>query len=138
MVLYLAVIFLKNKGEIIKKTKIGNEKILASIQIESWKEAFTSILDQEPHCIAWWNKARMINQANVAKLLCIHSHVQYRRHDYGTKLLKRILKDIKQAGYKKMMLWIFEDNLKARKFYEANGFKNTYEIKANIQPIEIK
>lgn len=36
------------------------------------------------------------------------------------------------------MLWVFEDNLKARKFNEANGFKNTYEIKANIQPIEIK
>ena len=57
---------------------------------------------------------------------------------YGSKMLKRILKDIKQVGHKKVKLWVFEDNLKARKFYEANGFKNTHEIKENIQPIEIK
>ena len=81
-------------------------------------------VDQEPHCIAWWNKARMVNQSDYAELLCIPSRVQYRRHGYENKMLKRILNDIKQTDYKKVILGVFEDNLNARKFYESNGFKN--------------
>ncbi len=80
----------------------------------------------------------MVNQSDYAELLCIHRRVQYRRHGYESKMLKRILNDIKQTGYKKVILGVFEDNLNARKFYESNGFKNTYEIKPNVHPIKIK
>lgn len=53
----------------IRRAEKGDEKSLAYIQTESWKEAFKGIvpaelllkcteLDGTPHCIAWWDAAR--------------------------------------------------------------------------------
>lgn len=36
-----------------------------------------------------------------------------------------ILKDIKNSGFNKVMLWVFEENIRARKFYEKKGFTLT-------------
>lgn len=41
------------------------------------------------------------------------------------------------AGYTKVMLWVFQDNLRARKFYEAQGFTTDGKIKKDSSPLEI-
>jgi len=41
---------------------------------------------------------------------------------YGNYLLKKCVDELKSLGYDKILLWVLEDNLKARRFYEKNGF----------------
>lgn len=78
--------------------------------------------DGKPHCIAWWDKARDENMPDYAELICIHSLKDKWRKGYGTKMMGKVLEDIKKAGYGKVMLWVFTDNDRARKFYESCGF----------------
>lgn len=40
----------------------------------------------------------------------------------GSELLQRALKKLKQDGFKNMCLWVLKDNIRARKFYQKNGF----------------
>lgn len=52
-------------------------------------------------------------------------------------MMERVLKDVKKAGYKKIILWVFKENERARRFYEKNGFVTFEKEKPNIVPIEI-
>lgn len=74
------------------------------------------------HCIAYWDKTREDDMLGYAELINIHSLQDNWAKGYGTKMMERVIKDIKEAGYKKVMLWVFEENYRARKFYEARGF----------------
>lgn len=37
-------------------------------------------------------------------------------------MMKRVLDDVKHAGYSKLMLWVFDSNMRAIRFYEVHGF----------------
>ena len=37
-------------------------------------------------------------------------------------MMERVLDDARRAGYSKLMLWVFDSNVRAIRFYEANGF----------------
>lgn len=37
-------------------------------------------------------------------------------------MMDMVLRDIKKFGYSEVVLWVFKDNLRARAFYERNGF----------------
>jgi ribosomal protein S18 acetylase RimI-like enzyme len=41
----------------------------------------------------------------------------------GTELINWSLEELKKRGYKKVNLWVFKDNINARKCYEKLGFK---------------
>ena len=38
------------------------------------------------------------------------------------ELMERVLADAKSAGYARIMLWVFDRNVPAIRFYEAHGF----------------
>lgn len=40
-------------------------------------------------------------------------------------MMRHILDEIKQAGYSEVILWVFEANLPAIRFYEKHGFQIT-------------
>ncbi len=79
-------------------------------------------VDGDAHCIAWWDRAREEDMTDYAELICIHSLQNNWGKGYGTKMMDKVLHDMMDAGYTKVMLWVFIDNLRARKFYEARGF----------------
>ena len=79
-------------------------------------------LDGKPHCIAYWGEAREKDMTGYAELLCIHSLKEGWHKGYGSLMMKRILDDVKKAGYSKIMLWVFDNNVRAIKFYEKHGF----------------
>lgn len=140
----------------IRRTKSGDEKVLAYIQTESWKSAFRGILsdddlekltdmtrvtemyertlqnypehgyilsiNEKPHCIAFWGASRESDMKNFAELICIHSLPDNQRHGYGSIMMEHLLDEIKNYGFQKIMLWVFANNLPARKFYEKFGF----------------
>lgn len=91
----------------------------------------------EPHCIAWWDATREKDMPGYAELICIHSLQDKWRKGYGSKMMDAVLCDIAAAGFSKVMLWVFEENVRARKFYEAHGFATSGKMKPNIEPVEI-
>ena len=82
-------------------------------------------VDGKPHCIAYWDAARDAELAGKAELICIHSLPENWHRGYGSRMMDRVLQDIREAGYAEAVLWVFRDNLRARAFYEAKGFSPT-------------
>ena len=155
----------------IRKVQIGDEKILAYIQTESWKKAFADIISKEemerytdinkaeemyeyllsnnigngnlliinnkPHCIAFWDKTREEDMDGYAELICIHSLEDNWGKGYGSMMMEHILKDISAAGFEKVMLWVFEENTRARRFYEKHGFVKTDKKKMFDDSVEV-
>ena len=94
-------------------------------------------VDEKPHCIAWWDATREKNMPGYAEIICIHSLKERWKQGYGSKMMDRMLSDIASAGYSKIMLWVFEENERARKFYEAKGFHATDKIQPAFESLEI-
>ncbi len=86
-------------------------------------------VEGKPHCIAWWDAARDADMSGYAELICIHSLPDNWRKGFGSKMLVRVLQDMKKAGYAHTLLWVFDKNERAKKFYEANGFYITDKAK---------
>lgn len=79
-------------------------------------------VDQHPHCIAGWGQNRSNLGSNVAELICIHSLCDKWRQGYGSIMIQHVLDEIKAEGYSEIILWVFEENLRARRFYEKHDF----------------
>lgn len=155
----------------LRRAELGEEKILAYIQTESWKAAFSEILspeelekctnlekaeemyrnvlnghfvhlvieyvDKNPHCIAGWSQNRCNLGQNTAELICIHSLCDKWHQGYGSIMMRHILDEIKEAGFSEVILWVFEKNQNARKFYEKHGFRLTEQKNQSHGALEI-
>lgn len=93
-------------------------------------------VDGQPHCIAWWDKSRD-GEAYGAELICIHSLPGNWRKGYGSRMMEAVLADMKAAGFTKATLWVFEENRRARRFYEAHGFAPNGMTKGGFDAVEI-
>ena len=82
-------------------------------------------IDGKPHCIAWWDAARDEDMQGAAELICIHSLKENWGKGYGHLMMERILADVRKAGYPTIMLWVFDSNARAIRFYKAHGFAAT-------------
>lgn len=47
----------------------------------------------------------------------------------GRLLIEYLIRKVRKEGVHKIILWVIKDNVKARKFYEANGFVNSGETR---------
>lgn len=93
-------------------------------------------LDGEPHCIAWWDETREKDMPEYAELICIHSLKDNWHKGYGSMMMERVLCDVRAAGYSKIMLWVFDNNMRAIKFYEAHGFNASGQKKPALGAVE--
>ena len=58
---------------------------------------------------------------------CFHS--AYHGKGYGSAMMEYVLAQLQQAQYESVILWVFEANPRARKFYEKHGFELTEQKK---------
>lgn len=155
----------------IRKAKLGDEKILAYIQTESWRSAFADIISAEdmerctdiakaeamyenvlksgyaemsileindkPHCIAAWSKARNPQFSDCAEIICIHSLCDNWGQGYGSTMMNHIIDEIKKSGYNSVLLWVFEKNTHAREFYKKHGFEITDNTQTTYGAVEV-
>ena len=91
---------------------------------EGCNMAIEFVADQ-PHCIAAWGKNRCDLGDTVGELICIHSLQNNWAKGYGSAMMEYVLAKLQQANYESVILWVFEENSRARKFYEKNGFEST-------------
>ncbi len=117
----------------IDRTTSMYEKLLE----EKKGNGYILTLDGQPHCIAWWDTARDPDLYGKAELICIHSLPQNWRKGCGRLMMDRVLADIKDSGFLEVVLWVFVDNIRARMFYEANGFCATEHLKQGLGAQEI-
>lgn len=94
-------------------------------------------VDDKAHCIAYWDMARDAAFHGKAELICIHSLPDNWHKGYGSQMMDRVLKDIKDAGYSEVVLWVFRENARARAFYEAKGFALTDYTKPAFDAEEV-
>lgn len=94
-------------------------------------------VDGVPHCMAWWDRSREEDRPDDAELICIHSLQENWRKGYGSRMMEAVLSDIRSVGYSKVMLWVFTDNHRARRFYESQGFVTSGKTKPCFDTEEI-
>ncbi len=93
---------------------------------------YLGLLEGRPHCIAWWDFSREDDMPDYAEIICIHSLPENWRKGCGGLMMKRLLKDIAEERFQKIMLWVFTQNTRARAFYEANGFRPSGKTKSAL------
>lgn len=132
-------------------TKDDNPLAISKIYERSWKYAYKGIIPQdyldnipEGRWADSVNKAnmnsliliecgRIIGTASFCKsrwkkysdygeIVSIYFLPDYIGKGYGRLLLGECIKELKKFGFCKVLLWVLEDNYRARKFYEKNGF----------------
>lgn len=113
------------------------------------KEMYTSLLknnvgngylllvEDTPHCIAYWDKARDEELSGIAELICIHSLQDNWGKGYGSIMMDYVINDMKKAGFEKVILWVFKENKRACNFYEKHKFKITKKSKKFHDAIEV-
>ena len=116
---------------------LSPEELARCTQLEEAEELYRRVLARgeiqmalelvagEPHCIAAWGMNRSDQGEDTGELICIHSLPDRWHQGYGSKMLAYVLEDMGRAGFSKAILWVFEDNCQARRFYEKHGFTPT-------------
>lgn len=124
---------------------------ISDIYEKSWKSAYQgmipqSYLDSIPagrwadrlhiagmHNLILVENGKMIGTASFCKsrweayrdygeIVSIYFLPDYMGKGYGKFLLDKCIKELKKLGFRNVLLWVLEDNRRARKFYEKNGF----------------
>lgn len=124
---------------------------ISDIYEKSWKFAYRGMIPQSYlDCIPAGQWANGINNADMHNLLLIENGMMvgtasfcqsrweayrgygeivsiyflpdYMGKGYGKLLLDKCIEELKKLGFRNVLLWVLEDNHRARKFYEKNGF----------------
>ena len=88
-------------------------------------EGWILSLDGQPRAIAFWSRSREEDLPEYAELICIHSLQDTWRKGLGSVLIRQVFDRMREEGYRKVMLWVFEENRRARKFYQHFGMNPT-------------
>lgn len=112
-------------------TGIVPQKYLNELSPERW----TPILENTKHkCFMLQDNgifvatssivtARDKNYSDYGEIASIYVLPEYFRKGYGKKLFEFMTEKLRSEGYKKIYLWVLEENLNARRFYEKMGFR---------------
>ncbi len=135
----------------IIKAEMGYADIYGKVHSQAWKQAYTDIFPKEYLCLDTPDirKKEFLESCNSedndnyllyeggdaigivrviypasdgCELSSFYILEEYRNNGYGTQVLE-YLRAVYGNG--KIQLWVLEDNIKARRFYEYNGFKST-------------
>lgn len=118
------------------------DEVLDNITIEKRKKFFEKALTEG------WEEDAILYKDNVAVgLICIgkcrdtdkpistgeiwgiYLHPNYWNQGIGKDLMTWGLNELKGRNYKEITLWVLEENISARKFYEKMGFKHDGTVK---------
>lgn len=63
------------------------------------------------------------------EIVAMYLLAQYWNQGIGTKLITHSINELKNRNYKQIALWVLEDNINARRFYEKMGFHHDDTVK---------
>lgn len=77
--------------------------------------------------------SRMESMPGYGEIVSIYLLPEYTHQGYGGRLLTAALSQLEEMGYQDVFLWVLEENMAARKFYEEFGFRASgLNLKDNI------
>ena len=142
-------------------TESDDRKAISRIYEASWKYAYSGIVPQEylesiPEG-RWadrldtpgWNtmvyiddgkyigtssfcKSRFDSYPDSGEIISIYFLPEYMKKGFGSKLIAAVLYELKEQGYDDVFLWVLEENMHARQFYEKNGFSRTDDYREDV------
>lgn len=74
----------------------------------------------------------VVNRLNIDESIEIDTfYVEpfFKGKGIGTKLIQHTISEVQKENKKRIFLWVIQDNSSARKFYEANGFRESGETR---------
>lgn len=85
------------------------------------------IIDEEGHSVAFCQMIPSpdpdVDPTRVGHITSLHALPHLRGRGYGTALVDHVRAELKQRGFAELTLWVLEENLQARRFYERYGFR---------------
>lgn len=72
-----------------------------------------------------FGKSRMEKYDRWGEIISIYLLPDYMRKGYGKALLQAAVSELKKLGFEDVFLWVLEENIRARRFYERFGFWET-------------
>ena len=75
------------------------------------------IIGTASFCESRWEPYR-----DYGEIVSIYFLPEYMGKGYGSLLLGQCIAELKQCGFDKALLWVLEENNRARDFYAKNGF----------------
>lgn len=78
------------------------------------------IIGTAAFCASRWEQ-----YSDCGEIVSIYFLPEYIGKGYGQQLLEACVGELTKSGYSKILLWVLEDNYRARRFYEKNGFVRT-------------
>lgn len=67
-------------------------------------------------------KSRFNQFTGWGEIISIYLLPDYMGRGFGKALFDSVIVELKNMGYRNIFLWVLEENLRARKFYEKEGF----------------
>ena len=146
---------------VVRKARYTEIPVLAKIQCAAWKAAFGDIVTaatmekctDEEKCtqrlkyiftreIGHLYIAGRDNRAGgmmywrpidklTAEIVALHTLKRVWGKGVGRALIDKALADMIEDGFLGVKLWVFKDNIRARKFYEKCGFTLTGHVRAS-------
>jgi ribosomal protein S18 acetylase RimI-like enzyme len=107
---------------IVSDDFLSNMLVQREQRIEKFRKNLTNP-DIETYCVIFENE--MIGFLAIHKkdgeIWAIYLIEEFRCKGYGKEMLDFAISELKCIGHKKISLWVFEKNNRARRFYEKNG-----------------
>ena len=72
-------------------------------------------------------RSRWAQYADHGEIVSIYFLPEYIGLGYGGQLLRHCIAELSARGFDRILLWVLEENARARQFYEKNGFVCTGE-----------
>lgn len=92
---------------------------------EGWEEDANIFNDDESIGLICIGKCRDTDKPNTCgEIWGIYLLPEYWNSGIGSELIHWGLNELKKRNYDKVTLWVLEENINARKFYEKVGFKH--------------
>jgi Acetyltransferases, including N-acetylases of ribosomal proteins len=135
----------------VRPALVSDAREIAQVQQESWVKAYAGLLpegfplrDEEERIALWAQRivtypchtlVAEVDKAIVgvifwvtlsayqAEIGSLYLHPFYWGQGIGRRLLERVLADLRQEKLLRVSLWVMSGNIRAERFYLANGFQ---------------
>ena len=77
-------------------------------------------------------RSRFEQFPDAGEVISIYLLPEYFGKGYGTQLLRAVLGELKKQGFAEVFLWALEENHRAGRFYEKNGFSRSGETMETV------
>lgn len=82
----------------------------------------------KPVGVSTFGESRFEQFSTWGEIVSLYLLPEYMGRGIGRALLDKVTAELRASGYADIFLWVLEENVRARRFYERYGFRQTDDI----------